>query len=429
MAEITADRVYETSTTTGTGSYALAGAVTGFRAFSAVCANADTVRCFVEEVDANGVPSGGWEVGIYTWGTGGTLARTTVEASSNANAAVSWSAGTRRIGLGVTASKIAALASGGVTGFTPSINTTSPNNAVQAAQLLATGSTTDVDVVLQPKGAGAVTAQLATSSSTGGNKRGANAVDLQTLRSDAAMVASGIASFVVGQANRASGNYAAAVGGYNNIASASFSAVVGARDSTSSGSTAVVVGGDTNIASGSGAVVLGGANNTADGLNSVVSGAYALARGLSSSRTLSGVNLAGTGTAQQREAVLSTNTTDATPKVLTVNAGGASADNVFVLADNSANAFEILVSAKVGTFGDRASYRITGMISRGSGAGTTVIDGTPTVTPIATVGGASAWAIAVSANTTLGSLAVTVTGVAATAIRWVAATKVTEAVG
>jgi hypothetical protein len=106
MAEVTADRVYETSTTTGTGSYTLAGAIAGYRAFSAVCANGDTVRCFVEEVDANGVPNGGWEVGVYTWGTGGVLARTTVEASSNAGAAVSWVAGTRRIGLGVTASKL-----------------------------------------------------------------------------------------------------------------------------------------------------------------------------------------------------------------------------------------------------------------------------------------------------------------------------------
>jgi len=110
MAEITADRVYETSTTTGAGSYTLAGAISGYRAFSAVCANGDTVRCFVEEVDGSGVPNGGWEVGIYTWGTGGTLARTTIEASSNSNAAVSWSAGTRRIGLGVTTSKVALLA-------------------------------------------------------------------------------------------------------------------------------------------------------------------------------------------------------------------------------------------------------------------------------------------------------------------------------
>lgn len=109
MAEITADRVYETSTTTGTGAYTLAGSVAGYRAFSAVCANNDTVRCFVEEVDANGLPSGGWEVGLYTWGTGGTLTRTTIEASSNANAAVNWGAGTRRIGATLLASRLSSL--------------------------------------------------------------------------------------------------------------------------------------------------------------------------------------------------------------------------------------------------------------------------------------------------------------------------------
>ncbi len=103
MAYIIADRVLETSTTTGTGTYTLAGAVTGFQAASAVCANNDTVAYYAEEVDVSGVPSGGWETGLGTWATGGTLARTSIDSSSNAGAAVSWGAGTRRIGLGLTA--------------------------------------------------------------------------------------------------------------------------------------------------------------------------------------------------------------------------------------------------------------------------------------------------------------------------------------
>lgn len=93
------DRVLETSTTTGTGTYALAGAVTGFQAWAAV-GNTNTGVYFAEEVDGNGVPSGGWEVGLGTYTSSGTtLARTVVYASSNAGAAVNWSAGTRRIGL------------------------------------------------------------------------------------------------------------------------------------------------------------------------------------------------------------------------------------------------------------------------------------------------------------------------------------------
>lgn len=114
MALIQADRTLETSTTTGTGSYTLAGAVVGFRAFSSVAANGDTVEAYVEEVDVNGVPSGGWETGTYTWGTGGILARTVISASSNGGAAVNWVAGTRRVGLGLTGARLAALTAGSI---------------------------------------------------------------------------------------------------------------------------------------------------------------------------------------------------------------------------------------------------------------------------------------------------------------------------
>lgn len=90
MAHITADRVKEITTTTGTGSYTLAGAATGFRAFSAVAANNDTVPYCCEDGTS-------WEVGVGTWTTGGTLARTTILASSNNGNAVNWGAGTKNI--------------------------------------------------------------------------------------------------------------------------------------------------------------------------------------------------------------------------------------------------------------------------------------------------------------------------------------------
>jgi hypothetical protein len=109
MALIVADRVLETSTTTGTGAYTLAGAIAGFRAASTVCANGDTFTYYAEDVGTAGNPIGGWETGLGTWGTGGILTRTTIYASSNAGAAVSWVAGTRRIGLAVNS--VAALSS------------------------------------------------------------------------------------------------------------------------------------------------------------------------------------------------------------------------------------------------------------------------------------------------------------------------------
>ncbi len=91
------DRVLETSTTTGSGTYTLAGAVTGYQTFSVVGNGISCYYC-AEAVDANGNPNGGWEVGSGTYTSAGTtLSRDVIVASSNSGAAVNWSAGTRRV--------------------------------------------------------------------------------------------------------------------------------------------------------------------------------------------------------------------------------------------------------------------------------------------------------------------------------------------
>lgn len=92
MADLVdADRVKETSTTTGTGTYTLGGAVAGFQSFSAGVGANNT--CHYVATDGSG-----WEVGVGTVNSlGTTLARTRIIASSNAGAAVSWAAGTRRL--------------------------------------------------------------------------------------------------------------------------------------------------------------------------------------------------------------------------------------------------------------------------------------------------------------------------------------------
>lgn len=90
MALRSGDRVKETTTTTGTGDVTLAGAATGFQAFSAVCANGDQVGYAI-------VGTTEWEVGIGTWNTGNTLTRTKVLSSSNAGALVNFSAGSKDV--------------------------------------------------------------------------------------------------------------------------------------------------------------------------------------------------------------------------------------------------------------------------------------------------------------------------------------------
>jgi hypothetical protein len=93
MAHIVADRVKETSTTTGTGNVTLAGAATAFQAFSAVCANNDTFFYCIAHQTANE-----WEIGYGTYVSATpAVARTTVIESSNADAAVNFSSGTKDV--------------------------------------------------------------------------------------------------------------------------------------------------------------------------------------------------------------------------------------------------------------------------------------------------------------------------------------------
>ena len=90
MALVLKDRVKETTTTTGTGTYTLAGAVTGFEAFSSVGDGNTTYYACTDGTD--------FEVGVCTYTSSGTtLARTTILQSSNSDSAVSWSSGTKTI--------------------------------------------------------------------------------------------------------------------------------------------------------------------------------------------------------------------------------------------------------------------------------------------------------------------------------------------
>jgi len=92
MALVLADRVQETTTTTGTGTITLAGAVSGFQSFAAVV-NANTTYYTIA-----GQTTSEFEIGIGTYTTSGTtLSRDTILTSSNSNLAVNFSAGTKNV--------------------------------------------------------------------------------------------------------------------------------------------------------------------------------------------------------------------------------------------------------------------------------------------------------------------------------------------
>tara|TARA_R100000388_G_C7219794_1_gene148260 strand:+ start:563 stop:928 length:366 start_codon:yes stop_codon:yes gene_type:complete len=92
MALVLADRVRETTTTTGTGTYTLQGAVTGFESFSSVGDGNSTYYCCTDGTD--------FEIGVGTYtASGTTLSRsdTNVLQSSNSDNRVDWGSGTKNI--------------------------------------------------------------------------------------------------------------------------------------------------------------------------------------------------------------------------------------------------------------------------------------------------------------------------------------------
>jgi len=102
MALVLDDRVKETSTTTGTGTLNLSGAVSGFQTFVAGVGDGNTTYYAIINRD-----EAEWETGVgtVTDATTDTLARTTVIASSNSDSAVTFSAGTKDVFTTLPASK------------------------------------------------------------------------------------------------------------------------------------------------------------------------------------------------------------------------------------------------------------------------------------------------------------------------------------
>jgi hypothetical protein len=166
---------------------------------------------------------------------------------------------------------------GGTTGFTPTQNVAAPNATINASRLLVDVATSSGDAVLQPKGFGAVMAQLPDSTDVGGNKRGSYAVDWQMHRATAAQVASG--------------DYSVVAGGQSNTASASHSVIIGGSNNLVSGTNSIA-GGNACSISASSCIGLG-ANITLSGSFSTALGSSLSSSG-SGQSTLIGFNTSGT---------------------------------------------------------------------------------------------------------------------------------------
>lgn len=108
-----ADRVKESTSTVGTGTYTTSNtADAGFRTFASAFSNADTVEYAVTD-------GTDWEVGEGVLDTAAhTITRGTIRSSSNANAAVNWGVGTRTIWSDASAYRVANADTAPLSGIT-----------------------------------------------------------------------------------------------------------------------------------------------------------------------------------------------------------------------------------------------------------------------------------------------------------------------
>jgi hypothetical protein len=353
------------------------------------------------------------------------------------------------------------------------VNRTTPVTEINGGAI----SATNADIALVAKGNGAILADVPDGTAAGGDKRGINATDWQRSRNASSQVASGGASVIAGGLqNTASGLRSAVLGGIQNTASAqdtvvsggnantasalysfvgggqnnfaqtnAYATVCGGNGNTASSGSCFVGGGQTNLASNTVATVAGGSNNTAsftgstvgggsdnlaNGIYSVIPGGrYGLSRQITGYHVFAACNApiaSAGGVTQSALLLLARQTTDATATVLTSNTSAATTTNQVILPNNSAYSFSGEVIAGVTGAGDTARWTIDGAIKRGANAASTAMVGTATVTMTHFDAGAATWVVAVTADTTNGGIAVTVTGAASTTIRWVCKINTTE---
>jgi hypothetical protein len=142
MALVLKDRVKETSTTVGTGTLTLAGAVSGFQSFAAI-GNGNTTYYAISDPAA-----GTWEVGIGTYTSSGTtLSRDTVLSSSNGGSLVSFSAGSKDVFVTYPSSRSAYQNEAGTQVVQTAFGAITATSAALTTGTISTAPTNNTDIV------------------------------------------------------------------------------------------------------------------------------------------------------------------------------------------------------------------------------------------------------------------------------------------
>jgi hypothetical protein len=306
----------------------------------------------------------------------------------------------------LTSSGTATLANGSTTYVTITGDASYP-------MVKATGGT-NTPLVLSPLGTGALQAQKTDSTATGGNARGANAVDWQTQRNAAAQVASGSQSFIGGGGfNVASNQYSTIVGGTGNTAGGFAGSIVGGSSNNAGGSSSFIGGGTSNTATSANNGIVAGQSNTAAGYFNFIGGGFTNSGTASAAVTTQATTIAVTaGT------TLYLSATNANIKVGQYITGTGVTANTYATSTVTTGTAAVMntstISGTTLTVGSLASGTIiAGMVLTGTGvtAGTYIVSGagsswtvstSQTVSSTTITGTAYTFTISQNATTTAG---------------------------
>ena len=446
------NRAKVATATTGTGTITLGSAESGYQSFAdAGVVDADVVRYVIED-------GTDWEIGTGTYTASGTTLSRTVLESSNADAALNLT-GSAVVYVSATAEDIPSLELYAENPSSPTAPSATGTNAV-AIGSSAVADGTNAVAIGTGSDASSFSVSIGSNANTGGSP---NAVAIGRIGT----VTYAPSSVIIGHDATAASyiNYQTAIG-YSAKTNAegavalsesyaggadSFAAAI--ANSTSSygatGSNSIAMGylckstgpngvslGQNNIVSGNNATAIGyfntasGYYTTALGYDNTTSGAFGHAIGYRAVSSVKGKGayasgaFSADGDAQSGLFTLRSDTTDATPEALTTDNTTSGTVDQIILPDNSAYFFSgtIIARQDAASGTDMGAWEIKGAIRReGSAATTTLVKST-----IDDFNVPAGWAVALTADTTNGGLAITVTGSATTNIRWVATVSTSE---
>ena len=242
--------------------------------------------------------------------------------------------------------------------------------------------------------------------------------------------ATGISAVALSKSASATGHYSVAIGWTTGVSGTESAALAG-RGASASGIRSLALG---NFAKASAQDTIA-ISNEGSGYYTEASAIKAIAIG---TRALSNIKgklavsngaFSANGDSQTGTFVMRSDTTDATAEAMTTNNSTASTDNQVILPNNSCFGFTGTVIARENSAqtNDFAVWEIKGGAVRAANASTTAL-GTYNINKISESTGATNWSIALSADTTNGAVAITVTGEASHSIRWVATVNTTEVI-